>query len=406
MTIDLGGPASAANSVTVRPADARTFGPVDTWFKDCSSSTAQDGTAIGASQLNQPLAWLRRLIRGAGITPDNTNDDMVLQAVQSMRAAYAVDSGGVNALVVDVNTPGFSLAAGTSVKVKVGNTVTGPATIDIKNLTIDLGTYNITRGDLSALNPFDMVQNRIVGLIFDGTQFQLPYNIDGGTGDVKLTLKTSADPGWVMMNDGTLGSASSSATILASAACLKLYTLLWSNISNTFAPVAGGRGASAAADFAANKPIQLLAAAGRALALAGSGAGLTSRALGQNLGEELHQLITAELASHGHGISDPGHGHSVNDPTHKHTIGDPAHTHSLNNATVSGTGSGGGGTGPNGVPTTVSVNAAVTGIDIAFASTGITVNGATTGISVSNAGSGTAHNNMQPSIFMNAMVRL
>lgn len=387
MTIDLGGPASAANSVTVRPADARTFGATDTWFKDCSSSSANDGTALGASQLNQPLAWLRNLIRGAGITPDNTNDNMVLQAVQSMRAAYAVDSGGVNALVVDVNLPGFSLVAGTSVKVKVGNTVTGPTTIDIKNQTVDIATYNITRRDLSALNPYDLVQNEIVGLTFDGTQFQLPYNIDGGTGDVKLTLKASADPGWVLMNDGTIGSAASSATILASAACLKLYTLVWNNISNSFAPVTGGRGGSAAADFAANKPIQLLAAAGRALAIAGAGSGLTSRSLGQNLGEELHALITAELP-----VITPGGtigGITIADTRTwgfsftEFTINSAA---GANNQNIS------------------DVNVA-TQVKPVVQQTG-SISASTPAFTGTPFGSGTAHNNMQPSAFMNAMVRL
>lgn len=395
MTIDLGGPASAANSVTVRPADARTFGATDTWFKDCSSPTAQDGTALGASQLNQPLAWLRNLIRGLGITPDNTNDNMVLQAVQSMRAAYAVDSGGVNAMVVDVNLPGFSLTAGTTVKVKVGNTVTGPATINIKNLTVDLGTFNVTRRDLSALNPFDLVQNEIAGLTYDGTQFQLPYNIDGGTGDVKLTMKTSADPGWVLMTDGTIGSAASTATILASAACLKLYTLLWNNVSNTFAPVTTGRGANAAADFAANKPIQLLAAVGRAIALAGAGSGLTSRSLGQNLGEELHVLITAELAAHNHGITDPNHNHGVTDPTHLHQ--------SLVPASFGGQVSGVSAAAASG---NIWMGTGTLTSNTAAAAASITVNNAATGITVNNAGSGTGHNTMQPSVFMNAMARL
>jgi hypothetical protein len=32
------------------------------------------------------------------------------------------------------------------------------------------------------------------------------------TGDAKITLKTTADPGWLIMNDGTIGSASSGAT--------------------------------------------------------------------------------------------------------------------------------------------------------------------------------------------------
>lgn len=48
---------------------------------------------------------------------------------------------------------------------------------------------------------------------------------------------------------------------------------------------------------------------GRAPISAGSGSGLTPRALATTGGEEEHQLTTAELASHAH--SDAGHAHSI-----------------------------------------------------------------------------------------------
>jgi microcystin-dependent protein len=48
---------------------------------------------------------------------------------------------------------------------------------------------------------------------------------------------------------------------------------------------------------------------GRVVVNAGSGAGLTPRALAQNFGEETHQLTTAELASHAH--TDLGHSHNI-----------------------------------------------------------------------------------------------
>lgn len=57
------------------------------------------------------------------------------------------------------------------------------------------------------------------------------------TGDCKVTLKTTADPGWVLMDtdDGTIGNLASSATKRASADCEELFELLWNNegIANT-----------------------------------------------------------------------------------------------------------------------------------------------------------------------------
>ena len=189
------------------------------------------------------------------------------------------------------------------------------------------------------------------------------------TGDVKITFKTTADTGWVMMNDGSIGSATSGATTRANADTETLYTLLWTNISNTWAPVSTGRGASAAADFAANKTLTLPRTLGRALAVSGAGASLTSRALGEYLGAETHSLSEAELAVH----------------AHTERVYDRA-TSSVVNF----------GTGPS-AGTAVTVSTAVnSAVDDAGGA----------GLTTDNAGSGSAHNNMPPESFMNVMVKL
>jgi len=92
------------------------------------------------------------------------------------------------------------------------------------------------------------------------------YDISGfSTGDVKLSWKTVADPLWVLMDDGSIGDASSGATTRANADTLNLYTLLWNNLADTYAPVSSGRGATAAADYAAHKTLTLPRTVGRAL---------------------------------------------------------------------------------------------------------------------------------------------
>lgn len=108
----------------------------------------------------------------------------------------------------------------------------------------------------------------------DGT---LALTTDGfTTGDVKLTFKTTADATWVMMDDGTIGSALSGATTRAHADTEALYTVLWNNIVDQWAPVVGGRGVNAAADFSAHKPMRLPRVLGRALAGCGVGVVLES----------------------------------------------------------------------------------------------------------------------------------
>lgn len=120
------------------------------------------------------------------------------------------------------------------------------------------------------------------------------------SGDAKLTLKTVADYGWLIMDDGTIGNAGSGATTYANASASGLFAALW-NLSPTNAPIftsAGApttRGGSAAADFTALKRIALPLQLGRAIAAAGAGAGLTNHTLGQAVGAETSTLIQDNL---------------------------------------------------------------------------------------------------------------
>lgn len=207
-----------------------------------------------------------------------------------------------------------------------------------------------------------------------GSLTQAAINAVGGgwsTGDVKLTIKVAADAGWLLCQDQTIGNVGSGAAF-ASASAQALYLLLYSVASNTYAPVTGGRGASGAADWAALKPMQLTAMLGRALGIAGAGSGLTSRAVGQTIGEETHLLSTAELPAHAHTITDPGHFHTISQI-----------------ATVDG----------GGVTKIVAQGNGGTGTSTATGTTGITTTN-------NNTGGAGAHNNMQPTSFLNAMIKL
>lgn len=83
------------------------------------------------------------------------------------------------------------------------------------------------------------------------------------TGDVKWRLTTGTLTGFVRMNGRTIGSASSGATERANADTADLYAFLWNGLADAVATVSGGRGASAAADFAANKTIVVPSMQGR-----------------------------------------------------------------------------------------------------------------------------------------------
>lgn len=84
------------------------------------------------------------------------------------------------------------------------------------------------------------------------------------TGDIKARYGTGVLSGFVRANGRTIGSATSGATERANADCQVLFQYLWDTDVNL--SVSTGRGASSAADWAANKTIALPDWRGRALA--------------------------------------------------------------------------------------------------------------------------------------------
>lgn len=118
---------------------------------------------------------------------------------------------------------------------------------------------------------------------------------------------TTAPAGWVRLNGRTIGNASSGATERANADTSTLFSLIWSSYSDSVCAVSGGRGASAAADYAANKTIALPDWRGRApfglddmgsTAAGRLGSVMTSPTTnGAAGGTETHTLTAAQLPS-------------------------------------------------------------------------------------------------------------
>ena len=205
------------------------------------------------------------------------------------------------------------------------------------------------------------------------------------TGDVKYRFTTEILTGWVKLNAQTIGAPSSGATQRANADTQNLFIYLWTNFSNAHAPVSGGRGASALADYSANKTIGLPDLRGRVMVglddmgstaagiilpanvTSGGGDGPTTPAA--RGGESNHILVLAEA------------------PAGQITINDPGHLH----ATAYGGNSGGG--------TYLGGNVSNFG---AFANT----NTAVTGITLTDHAGGGAHNNCQPFVLSTVYMHL
>lgn len=114
----------------------------------------------------------------------------------------------------------------------------------------------------------------------------------------------SAPSGWILANGQTIGDASSGATGRANADTSELFSLLWNSLADAQAPVSSGRGGSAASDFAAHKTITLPNLNGRVSV--GKDAS-TFATIGSLMGEETHVLTETELpvvSSHSHEVGD------------------------------------------------------------------------------------------------------
>jgi len=84
------------------------------------------------------------------------------------------------------------------------------------------------------------------------------------TGDVLCRPAGGIKSGWVRLNGLTIGSANSGASERANSDCEQLFLHCYQNFDDTICPVVDGRGANAAADWAANKKLTLIDAKGRA----------------------------------------------------------------------------------------------------------------------------------------------
>lgn len=203
------------------------------------------------------------------------------------------------------------------------------------------------------------------------------------TGDIKTRYDDQPADGFVRCNGRTIGSATSGSTERANSDTEPLFRLLWpfANIS-----VVTGKGASASADWSANKQLTLPDCAGRLLGARDDlGGGAKNRitaatitgptVVGAAGGVETVTLDTTMIPSHTHPSP---------------AVNDPGHQHDYFAATVNGGGGLAAGTGSSG-PSTATTSS----------TTGITLN-ANTG----STGGGLAHNNMPPVMLFTIYLKL
>jgi len=185
------------------------------------------------------------------------------------------------------------------------------------------------------------------------------------SGTVVFTILSAAPAGWLLFADQTIGNVSSGATY-ANALAQTIFTALYA-FSDANCPLLTSAGSattrsaqgSAATAWAANCRMTMPKTLGRALAVAGSGSGLSARAPGDAVGQETVSLTAAQQASMPVALSlsvdvtptGSGSGVCIDNSTHDLTVVSgnvPLYTLPVNG---SATATGGGGAHTNMEPT-------------------------------------------------------
>lgn len=341
------------------------------------------GSGAGADQ----IGVFGSLFAGSEAT---TTDPKVAQSLSNWLTGWFGAAIGGNAPAIEDMNAGFFVTTYQIAKILQA----GVAEWDAET-TYFIGSF--ASDSLGGLY-YSLTDDNLNHALSDTTNWKLYSSEPTGIG--KDYFGSVLPAGYVWAAGKTIGNASSNATERANADTQALFTLLWNNYSNTLLPiydsagVASTRGANAAADFAANKALSLIDKRGRVSAGKDDMAGTTPAGrltsatmipdgvtLGAHGGEETHVLTEAELASHthlqnSHNHTQDAHGHNIP------MVAQP--TGGGNFVPQAPAGSAGGTAGTAG---TTATNQAATAVN-------------------QDTGSDDAHNNVQPTIVCNYIIKL
>lgn len=259
------------------------------------------------------------------------------------------------------NYPGY--ITGSSITLIFTNANTGAATLNINSW----GAKGIKKTGNLNLSAGDIANGQVIILTYDGTNFQIPNTIAGGgvaasfpTGAITQFAGASAPADWLLCD----GAAVSRTT----------YDTLFALISTTYG-VGDGSTTFNLPNLKGRVPVGFDASQTEFDNLAETG------------GTKTHTLDEGEIPAHTH-IQD----------AHNHAVTDAGHTH-LTQRYPTATGGSSGFT----IDTSMSGTLADNTLPTKTATTGVTVNNATP--TNQDAGGGGAHNNLQPYITLNYIIK-
>lgn len=262
---------------------------------------------VGITQNKQTISYAAHGLSAGNVVRKTSTTGQYVKA-QADTMAHLLSVAGVVESVPDANTfilvesgvcTGLSLTEGSTywVDASTAGAVTATEPTFSRPILIALTTTTGLIIDQAAVDKTPVANQFFAGCI---------QGYFGYAGD------NSPPSGWVWCDGRTVGSAASTATGRKNADTVDLFTLIWNSTLDADFPVPTGRGANAAADFAANKVIPVPDGRGRsffgkdnmggttASRITVAGTGVDGTQIGKNGGEQTHTLITAEMPSHNH----------------------------------------------------------------------------------------------------------
>jgi hypothetical protein len=256
--------------------DADTNDIASSGFGNCLTRDGQ-----GQPATNLPMNSFRHTGVANG---QNRTDYAALGQVQDGLANWTIAGGSADALTATYTPAITGLVDGELffLRAAAANVTTTPTFAPN-----GFGPYTITKLGGSAVAVGDIAGNL--------AEIVLRYNLANARFELLNPSNNSIINGAASSGDVKLTSCSSNSN---SALNQALFTLMFNNISDSNAPIFTSTGAgttragqgTAAAAWAANCRMSLPKTLGRALAVAGSGSGLSARALGATVGAETNAL--------------------------------------------------------------------------------------------------------------------
>ncbi len=296
---------------------------------DVSSSTAAAAASAAAAAASAVAAAASAASATGSVTSVDASGGVetvagsAITVTGTVRGAAPVNSQTGTSYVILTGDRGklvtISNAASVAVTLpQAGGTFPANWYCRVQNRGAGTVTITPTTSTVDGAASIALTQNQGVELFSDGANY---FTFRGSsesatasdvTGVMKDYLGTAAPTGYVLASGRTLGNSGSGGTERANADTLDLYTLLWDSFADAELAVSSGRGASAAADFAALKTIALPDMRGRVAAgkdnmggstasrLTAAAAGFDGTVMGKAGGVQTHSLTVAELAAHHH----------------------------------------------------------------------------------------------------------